>query len=178
MTSLLSIVMGSGHGEKTICLPDLPSRRSVIGVVPLDSVDERAREALSTALSMAASRVVAVHVCRSVESARAFTRSWEEWEPGVPLVLLDRLETQGDPVAASIADYLGRRHTAYRTLVVVAEDPAPVSPARRASARGDALEEALLPLPHVVVCRQRPTTIPVGPSRPHPTAVPDSPDAT
>lgn len=156
MKSLLTRVMGAEEHPATHPVPDLPARRSVIGVVPLGSIDERARTALSTALSMSASRVVAVHVCDTLESVRDFTQTWERWEPGVPLVLLDRVTSQGDPVADSIADYLSRRHTAYRTLVVVADAPVSPDAPPPGSTRGDALEAALLPLPHVVVCRQRP----------------------
>ncbi|MET0930002.1 MAG: hypothetical protein ABWX74_10805 [Aeromicrobium sp.] len=158
MKSLLSRVMGGEKPPPTDGMPSLPSRRSVIGVVPVSSVDDRARTALSTALSMSANRVVAVHVCDTLESGRAFTRAWERWEPGVPLVLLDRVGTGGDPVVVSVADYLSRRHTAYQTLVVVAGDhgPSRTDGQQVRPTRGDALEAALLTLPHVVVCRQRP----------------------
>lgn len=129
----------------------------MIGVVPLSTVDELARTALSTALSMSAGRVMAVHVCGSEESSREFTRAWEQWEPGVPLVLLDRVAADGDPVAASLSDYLSRRHKAYQTLVVIVEGWIPPRPGLQESSspRADALEAALLPLPHVVVCRRR-----------------------
>lgn len=120
--------------------PGPPSRKSVIAVVPLDAVDERAQAAMTTAMSMSASRVMAVHVCNTLESTRAFTRAWERWGPGVPLVLLDRIPSPGDPVAGSIADYLRRRHTAYQVFVVVAND------------EGHALDDALLPLPNIVLC--------------------------
>lgn len=123
--------------------PGPPSRKSVIAVVPLDAVDERAQAAMTTALSMSASRVIAVHVCDTRESTRAFTRAWERWEPGVPLVLLDRIPSPEDPVAGSLADYLSRRHTAYQVFVVLADN------------EGRALDDALLPLPNIVVCRQR-----------------------
>ena len=108
--------------------------------MPLGAVDDRARIALTAALSMSASRVLALHVCDTPASDRAFTRDWERWEPGVPLVLLDRIRSADDPIAGSIADYLGRRHTAYQVFVVVA---------------GDELrhfDEALLPLPNLIVC--------------------------
>lgn len=129
-----------------------------MGVVPLGAVDERARTALSTAWSMMpASRLVAVHVCDGRESRRDFTRRWELWEPGVPLVLLAPLPFDGDPVVVSITDYLSRRHTAYQTSVVIIEEAFSSQPGgqRTGPTRGDALEAALLPLPHVVVCRQR-----------------------
>lgn len=157
--------MGSERSQSPSRLPPTPSRRFVIGIVPVSGVDDRARAALSTALSMSASRVVAVHVRDSLESGRACTRTWERWEPGVPLIVLDRVDAVGDPVAASVADYLSRRHTAYQTLVVIAEDPdGPQTDERRhGPTRGDALEASLLSLPHVVVCRQRPTP---GRSRP------------
>ena len=130
-----------------------------MAVVPLGSVDDRARTALSTAWSMiSASRLVAVHVSEGAESAREFTRRWELWEPGVPLVMLSPLPVDGDPVAASIADYLTRRHTAHQTVVVITEDCAqsPTGVNQAGPTRSDTLEAALLPLPHVVVCRQRP----------------------
>jgi hypothetical protein len=97
-------------------------------------------------------------VCDGAESQREFMRRWELWEPGVPLVLLAHLPVDGDPVAVSIADYLSRRHTAYQTLVVITEERSPAQAAGRpaGATRADALEAALLPLPHVVVCRQRP----------------------
>lgn len=131
-----------------------------MAVVPLGAVDDRARTALSTAWSMMpASRLVAVHVCDGPESKREFTRKWALWEPGVPLVLLAPLPFDGDPVPVSIADYLSRRHTAYQTSVVITEDrvASQAGGQRTGPTRGDALEAALLPLPHVVVCRQRPT---------------------
>ncbi|KQX75878.1 hypothetical protein [Aeromicrobium sp. Root472D3] len=174
MRSLLGLVTGSEDGDAAPRGPALPSRQSMAGVVPVDAVDERAREALGTALSMAPRRVVAVHVCRTPESARAFTRSWEEWEPGVPLVLLDPVRTDGDEVADSVADYVGRRHTAHQTLVVLTERPASSRSSRRPTSGAEALEAALLPLPHVVVCRHRTASSPAAPS-PRPTVVPDLP---
>lgn len=120
--------------------PGPPSRRSVVAVVPLEAIDDRAQAALTTAISMSASRVLALHVCGTPASTRAFTRDWERWEPGVPLVFLERLPSSGDPVAHSIADYLRRRHTAYQVFVVATGDEA------------RSLDEALSPLPNIVVC--------------------------
>ncbi|MCD9199739.1 hypothetical protein [Aeromicrobium wangtongii] len=136
----------------------MPSRRPVMGVVPLGAVDDRARTALSTAWSMmSGNRLIAVHVNDGPEDERDFIRRWELWEPGIPLVLLAHLPCDGEPVSVSIADYLTRRHRAYQTMVVITEhDPAgPIGRRPAHPTRGDALEAALLPLPHVVVCRQR-----------------------
>jgi hypothetical protein len=130
-----------------------------MGIVPIAAVDQRARIALSTAWSMmSAARLLAVHVCDGTGSACDVRQRWKRWEPGVPLVVLARRPGDGDPVAVSIADYLSRRHTAYQISVVITEDRAgrhPVTP-HRGPSRSDALEAALLPLDHVVVCRQRP----------------------
>jgi len=142
MTSLLRRVMGADEIGPADDVPSPPSRRSVTAIVPLGAVDDSARSALSIAWSMtSASRLLAVHVCGSRGSTRAFTRQWEKWEPGVPLVLLQRIPSDGDLVAASVAGYLRRRHGDHQTLVVV-------------TGRADALESALLPLERVVVCRQ------------------------
>lgn len=121
--------------------PALPSRHSVIALVPVSIVNDQAQVAVSTALSMSAGRVVAVHVCETLESARTFTRAWEEWEPGVPLVLLDCPPARTNPVATSIANYIGRRHPARQVFVVVSDN--------------HFREAALLQLPNVVVCRTR-----------------------
>lgn len=136
----------------------MPSRRPIMGIVPLGAVDDHARMALSTAWSMVSGgRLVAVHVNDGPADEREFTRRWELWEPGIPLVLLAHLPRAGDPVAVSIADHLARRHHAYQTMVVITERAGGSAPGSRRAGltRADALEAALLPLPHVVVCRQR-----------------------
>ena len=156
--SFVRRVMGSEIRQVPEAVPSMPSRRPIRVIVPVRAVDDHARAALGTAWSMMSARqLVAVHVCDGPDAGREFARRWQRWEPGVPLVMLAPVPTDGDPVAASIADYVSRRRAAHETVVVLTEAPVPSETIGRRPGTGrcDALEAALIHLPGVVVCRQR-----------------------
>jgi hypothetical protein len=60
-------------------------------VVPVADLGVPARQALAFARAMAAddAHVVAVHVTDDVGNAEQLRRQWEEWQPGVELVLVE-----------------------------------------------------------------------------------------
>jgi amino acid transporter len=97
-----------GVDEQPVC----PRSGQSVVVVPVVAITRLAEKTLSTALSMG-DRVVAVHVVFGTEAdevarTRAFQRHWAEWQPDVPLVLLDSAHRLlGPPIARylhSLAD--------------------------------------------------------------------------
>jgi amino acid transporter len=71
--------------------PLLPEEISIRAVVPVADLGVPARQALAFARAMAPddAHVVAVHVTDDVANAEQLRRHWEEWEPGVELVLVE-----------------------------------------------------------------------------------------
>lgn len=71
--------------------PLLPEQVSIRAVVPVADLGVPARQALAFARAMAAddAHVVAVHVTDDVANAEQLRREWEEWQPGVELVLVE-----------------------------------------------------------------------------------------
>jgi amino acid transporter len=78
-------------GARRAETPVLPEEVIVRVVVPIVEVNVPARQALAYARAIAPDdqHVVAVHVTDDVASAEHLRREWEEWEPGVELVIVE-----------------------------------------------------------------------------------------
>lgn len=134
--------------------PARPTRSSTVALIPVGGVDEVARRALSAALSMDADRTIAVHVCDSLETAATakFVVAWDDWDPGIPLVLLNGRDGE---ISTPVADYIRRRHDRHQVFVIIGEVLTAngwqqVLP----NHRGDDLELELRSMSNVVICRQ------------------------
>jgi amino acid transporter len=77
-----------GHQLAIGELPARPHVGDAMVVVPLSGVDRVAEAALTTALSMSRA-VVAVSVKADPEEADQLRLRWDEWDPGVPLTVID-----------------------------------------------------------------------------------------
>ncbi|MBV9599766.1 MAG: amino acid permease, partial [Chloroflexi bacterium] len=71
--------------------PLLPEAIVVRAVVPIADAGVQARQALAFARAIAPDdrHVVAVHVTDEVQTAERLRREWEEWAPGVELVIVE-----------------------------------------------------------------------------------------
>jgi amino acid transporter len=71
--------------------PLLPDEITVRAVVPVADIGVQARQALAFARAIAPDdrHVVAVHVTDDIASAERLGREWEEWAPGVELVIVE-----------------------------------------------------------------------------------------
>jgi hypothetical protein len=71
--------------------PLLPEEVVVRAVVPVADAGVPARQALAFARAIASDdqHVVAVHVTDDVASAEQLRREWEEWQPGIELVIVE-----------------------------------------------------------------------------------------
>ncbi|MBV8718395.1 MAG: APC family permease [Chloroflexi bacterium] len=71
--------------------PLLPEQVVVRAVVPVVDVGVQARQALAFARAIAPDdkHVVAVHVTDDVASADTLQREWEEWAPGIELIIVE-----------------------------------------------------------------------------------------
>jgi amino acid transporter len=71
--------------------PLLPEAITVRAVVPVSDAGVQARQALAFARAIASDdrHVVAVHVTDEVQSAERLRLEWEEWAPGVELVIVE-----------------------------------------------------------------------------------------
>jgi amino acid transporter len=78
-------------GARRAETPLLPEEVVIRAVVPIADVGTPARQALAFARAVARddAHVVAVHVTDDVANAEQLRRQWEEWEPGVQLVLIE-----------------------------------------------------------------------------------------
>ena len=94
--------------------PACPRSDTCVVVVPVVAITRLAEKTLSAGLSMA-ERVVAVHVVFGTEpdevgAARDFQRRWEQWQPNVPLVLLDSAHRLlGPPIARYVRSLTERQ---------------------------------------------------------------------
>jgi len=79
------------EGARRAETPLLPEEVVVRAVVPVGEVSVPARQALAYARAIARDdgHVVAVHVTDDVAAAEGIRRQWEEWEPGVELVIIE-----------------------------------------------------------------------------------------
>ncbi|WP_280417532.1 APC family permease [Nocardia carnea] len=148
--------IGKCRGANTV--PTLPRRGEPVVVVPISEVSELGREALSAALSLG-DDVVAVHVRLPDSDPRLFTEKWNNWHPGVPLVLLDDDATVGQPVARFIRENFAER----TTIVVIAEiDPPTGWNHILPSHRSEELERQLRRIPGTLITRLHLQTRPAG----------------
>jgi hypothetical protein len=71
--------------------PLLPEEVIVRSVVPIADTGIQARQALAFARAISADdhHVVAVHVTDDAASAEQLRREWEEWEPGIELIIVE-----------------------------------------------------------------------------------------
>ncbi|MBV9356153.1 MAG: APC family permease, partial [Chloroflexi bacterium] len=78
-------------GTRRAETPLLPEEVVVRGVVPVAEVNVPARQALAYARAIAPddAHVVAVHVTDDMPAADNLRRQWEEWEPGVELLIIE-----------------------------------------------------------------------------------------
>ncbi len=100
--------------------PLLPDEITIRAVVPVADAGVQARQALAFARAMAPDdkHVVAVHVTDDMGSADRLSREWQEWAPGVELVIVESpYRSLGGPLLAYI-DALKDTHP-YDTITVV-----------------------------------------------------------
>jgi amino acid transporter len=78
-------------GAKRAETPLAPEEVSIRAVVPIGDLGVEARQALAYARAIAADdqHVVAVHVTDEVSAAEQLRRQWQEWEPGIDLVIIE-----------------------------------------------------------------------------------------
>ena len=78
-------------GARRAETPLLPEEVVMRAVVPIADLGMPARQALAFARAVARddAHVVAVHVTDDVAAAEQLRRQWEEWEPGVELILIE-----------------------------------------------------------------------------------------
>ncbi len=71
--------------------PLLPEEVVIRAIVPVADLGTPARQALAFARAMASddAHVVAVHVTDDVAAAEKLRREWEEWEPGVQMIIIE-----------------------------------------------------------------------------------------
>ncbi len=103
--------------------PLLPEAVSIRAVVPVADLGVPARQALAFARAMAAddAHVVAVHVTDDVANAEQLRREWEEWRPGIELVLVESpFRSLAGPLLAYI-DALKDTHPGDTITVVLPE---------------------------------------------------------
>jgi amino acid transporter len=103
--------------------PLLPDEITVRAVVPVADAGVPARQALAFARAIAPDDryVVAVHVTDDVASAERLGREWEEWAPGVELVIVESpYRSLGGPLLAYI-DALKDTHPQDTITVVLPE---------------------------------------------------------
>jgi amino acid transporter len=103
--------------------PLLPEEVVVRAVVPVADMGVQARQALAFARAIAPDdeHVVAVHVTDDVANAERLRREWEEWEPGVELILVESpYRSLTGPLLAYI-DALKETHPSDTITVVLPE---------------------------------------------------------
>jgi hypothetical protein len=71
--------------------PLLPEEVVIRAVVPVADLGTPARQALAFARAIACddAHVVAVHVTDDLKAAEQLKRQWEEWEPGVQMIIIE-----------------------------------------------------------------------------------------
>src|SRR5438132_823494 len=103
--------------------PLMPEEVIVRTVVPIADAGVQARQALAFARAIAPDdqHVVAVHVTDDVGSAEQLRREWEEWEPGVELIIVESpFRSLAGPLLAYI-DALKETHPKDTITVVLPE---------------------------------------------------------
>jgi amino acid transporter len=103
--------------------PLLPEEVVVRTVVPIADAGVQARQALAFARAIAPDdqHVVAVHVTDDIGSAERLRREWEEWEPGIELIIVESpFRSLAGPLLAYI-DALKETHPSDTITVVLPE---------------------------------------------------------
>jgi amino acid transporter len=138
--------LGIGH------IPRPPAGTRSVVIVPVHSVSNLAREAISAAISLG-DEVVAVRVVYPDEPADLadFRREWEAWRPDVPLVLVSAPHRD---IGAAVTELLNSRYSDRRTFVLIAE----IEPEHRwerilRNNRGSTLARAIRRRTNAIVCR-------------------------
>ncbi|GAA0386463.1 APC family permease [Microbispora corallina] len=133
--------------------PAPPRPRRSLVVVPVQTVNRLACEALTAALSLG-DRVVAVHIAQPGEEreARRFAEDWERWHPDVELVqLADERRRLDQPLVGYLAN-VPEPHV----FVLIAEvEPEHAWERMLQNQRGAVLARALRRRTDAVVCRMR-----------------------
>ncbi|WP_083742924.1 APC family permease [Rhodococcus sp. MTM3W5.2] len=133
-------------------VPAAPAAQGTVVLVPVAEVSELSREAICAGLSIGTD-VVAVRVCPSGESPRAFTKAWQAWHPGVRLLLLDGSD---GGLAPTLTRHITDRLADRRVVVVIAQvEPGSGWQRILPNHRGDELDRALRRDTDAVVCRVR-----------------------
>jgi hypothetical protein len=110
-------------GARRAETPLLPEEVVVRAVVPVAELGVPARQALAYARAIAPddAHVVAVHVTDDVKAADHLRRQWEEWEPGVELLIIESpFRSLTGPFLAYI-DALHEQHPHDTITVIVPE---------------------------------------------------------
>ncbi|MBI4339728.1 MAG: amino acid permease, partial [Chloroflexi bacterium] len=103
--------------------PLLPEEVVIRTVVPIADVGIAARQALAYARAVAGddTRVVAVHVAQDDAAAEQFRSLWQDWEPGVNLVIIESpFGSLTDPLLAYV-DALKETHPRDTVTVILPE---------------------------------------------------------
>jgi amino acid transporter len=116
------------EGARRAETPLLPEEVVIRAVVPVADLGVPARQALAFARAVARDdeHVVAVHVTDDVASAEQLRRQWEEWEPGVQLILI---ESPFRSLAGPLLAYLDavKEQNPHDTLTVILPEYVPSS---------------------------------------------------
>ncbi|WP_326721415.1 MULTISPECIES: APC family permease [unclassified Streptomyces] len=120
-------------------------------IVPVGEVSKLAQHALTAARALGSAEVVAVAVHGNQERAQALKASWDTWNPGVPLDIVDSPRRS---LVEPIVDYVQRAAAGGRQIVVLIPE---VEPRHRRyqilqNQRGLLLAAALRARTDVVVC--------------------------
>jgi hypothetical protein len=115
-------------GARRAETPLLPEEVLIRAVVPVADLGIPARQALAFARAVTQddSRVVAVHVTDDVAAAEQLRREWEEWEPGIQLILI---ESPFRSLAGPLLAYLDavKEQNPHDTLTVILPEYVPSS---------------------------------------------------
>ncbi|GAA1905303.1 APC family permease [Streptantibioticus ferralitis] len=131
-------------------IPATPTRTTSLVIVPLSGVSKLAESAISAALALG-DEVIALSVQHDAATADRLRRTWEEWDPGVPLDIID---SPNRSLVGPVIDYVRRAaHNGRRVAVLIPQ----VEPCHRRydilqDQRGILLATALRYRTDTVVC--------------------------
>ncbi|MGW7006352.1 APC family permease [Streptomyces sp. NPDC054933] len=96
-------------------IPARPTRSTSLVIVPLGGVSKLAESAISAALALG-DEVIAMSVQPDADSADKLRRTWEEWDPGVPLDIVD---SPNRSLVGPVIDYVRRAAQGGRRVAVL-----------------------------------------------------------
>jgi amino acid transporter len=96
-------------------IPARPTRSTSLVIVPLGGVSKLAESAISAALALG-DEVIAMSVQPDADSADKLRRTWEEWDPGVPLDIVD---SPNRSLVGPVIDYVRRAAPGGRRVAVL-----------------------------------------------------------